>query len=114
MKFIDFRTAVQRQFDILKDNELFCVEVDRDLLYATYLNSFPDGTNKLFRERTEHDCNCCKNFIRDIGHVVAIVDGKLKSGLQQLEILITSILMSLSQSQEMSNKSKQRLVIFLL
>lgn len=79
MKFIDFRTAVQRQFDILKDNELFCVEVDRDLLYTTYLNSFPDGTNNVFRERTEHDCNCCKNFIRDIGQVVAVVDGKLKS-----------------------------------
>jgi len=79
MNFINFKIAVQKQFDNLKNHDLFCVEIDRELLYSTYLNSFPEDTNKLFRERTEHDCNCCKNFIRDIGHVVAIVDGELRS-----------------------------------
>lgn len=35
-----------------------------------YVGSFPGGTNPIFRERTEHDCNCCKRFIRDVGNVV--------------------------------------------
>jgi hypothetical protein len=48
-------------------------------LWNTYLNSFPEGTNPKFRERTEHDCQCCRKFIRDVGDVVAVVDGKLIS-----------------------------------
>jgi hypothetical protein len=43
------------------------------------LAAFPEGTNPFFRERTEHDCSCCKQFIRNIGNVVAIVNGKLES-----------------------------------
>lgn len=35
-----------------------------------YVSAFPAGTNPIFRERTEHDCNCCKRFIRDVGNVV--------------------------------------------
>lgn len=41
-----------------------------DEVYAAYLASFPEGTNPIFRERTEHDCNCCKNFIRRAGNIL--------------------------------------------
>lgn len=77
--FIDFKTVVQRQFSMMSNHELFKVEVDKDILWDTYLNSFPEGTNKLFRERTEHDCQCCKQFIRTCGNVVAIIDNKIVS-----------------------------------
>jgi len=59
---------------------LYTTDLDKHSLWDVYLSSFPEGTNPMFRERTEHDCQCCKNFIRDIGHVVAITDDlKLES-----------------------------------
>lgn len=53
-----------------KNTNLF--QVDTDGLFELYLDSFPEGTNPHFRERTEHDCNCCKQFIRNYGGVVAL------------------------------------------
>lgn len=44
-----------------------------DALYAVYLNAFPEGTNPTYKARTEHDCSCCKSFIRHVGHVVGIL-----------------------------------------
>lgn len=77
--FENFKRAIQRQFNDMKDHELYTVKVEKDLMWDTYLSSFPDGTNPLFRERTEHDCNCCKQFIRTAGAIVAIIDDKLVS-----------------------------------
>lgn len=48
-------------------------------MWDTYLTSFPEGTNPLFRERTEHDCVCCKQFIRKVGRVLGEIDGELVS-----------------------------------
>ncbi len=50
-----------------------------DRLWEAYLASFPEGTNPVYKERTDHDCSCCKHFIRTMGGVVAIVDGKIKT-----------------------------------
>src|SRR3990167_1153725 len=77
--FNDFNIAVQKQFDQMKRHDLFRVRVDKDLLWQTYLGSFSEGTNPMFSERTEHDCQCCKQFIRAVGNVVAIVDGRIES-----------------------------------
>eukprot|EP00493_Phyllostaurus_siculus_P022990 UN23324 len=73
------RDAVNTQLAYMTENstELYTVELDKDALYDTYLKSYPAGTNPLYRERTTHDCSCCKNFIRNIGNVIAIIDGKL-------------------------------------
>lgn len=77
--FSTLKVAVQKQFDHMKAHQLFRVVVDKDLLYATYLENFPEGTNPKHKERTEHDCNCCKSFIRAVGGVVAIINGELVS-----------------------------------
>jgi len=74
--FKDFKVAVQKQFDSMKGLKLFTVDVDKDLLWETYLSSFPEGVNKMFRERAEYDCQSCKQFIRACGHMVAIVNNK--------------------------------------
>lgn len=79
MEFINFKKAVAEQFNLMKGYDLFRTEVDKDLLWDTYLSSFPAGSNPMYRERTEHDCNCCKSFIRTAGNIVAMIDGKLVS-----------------------------------
>lgn len=79
MDFAKIKTAVAKQFDTMSKGELFRTGTSNDDLWATYLDSFPEGTNPIYRERTEHDCSCCKQFIRAVGNVVAIVDSKLVS-----------------------------------
>ena len=79
MDFNIFKKAVAKQFERMKSNELFRTDVDKDEMWATYLSSFPAGSDPIYKERTEHDCNCCKQFIRSIGNVVAMIDGKLES-----------------------------------
>jgi hypothetical protein len=79
MNFSIFKLAVAKQFEHMSKLNLFRVEVDKDLLYSTYLSSFPNGSNLLYRERTEHDCSCCRQFIKTMGGVVAILNGKVIS-----------------------------------
>lgn len=80
MDFHVIRTAIAAQFERMhKTSSLFRSGVEKDALWPTYLSSFPDGSNPLFRERTVHDCTCCKQFIRSIGNVVAIIDGKVQT-----------------------------------
>jgi len=81
MDFTKFKQAVATQFGkMTKGNpELFRTAISKEDVWNTYLNSFPEGTNNVYRERREYDCNCCKQFIRAVGNVVAINDGKLVS-----------------------------------
>jgi len=68
-----FARLVAATFQRMVQNSTVLVAgVTGDDLYATYLGSFPEGTDPLFRERTEHDCSSCKNFVRRVGNVVAI------------------------------------------
>lgn len=70
MSFQLFSRAVHARYEQLSQNELFVVEVDN--IFNSYLAAFPQGSNPLFRERTQHDCNCCKQFIRKLGTLVTI------------------------------------------
>lgn len=81
MNFIAFKNAVAKQFaDMVKRNkELFYVETDRDVVWTTYLEAFPEGSNPIYRKRTEHDCSCCRSFIRQVGNVVAIENNQIVS-----------------------------------
>lgn len=78
-KFHIFGKAVRTRFDELSKDALFVVNSDRDTIWEAYLDAFPPGSNPIFRERTEHDCSCCRHFIRNIGNVVAIQNGVLAS-----------------------------------
>ena len=76
--FINMKQAVHKQFlKILNTGKVFTVDIDKDTLWDTYINSFLPGTNPVFRERTEHDCNCCKRYIRSAGNAVAFIDGEM-------------------------------------
>lgn len=80
-KFTEFRSLLQKQFDKMSKNgnTLYISEASKDEVWDTYLNSFEDGTNNIFRERSEHDCQCCKQFVRYVGRVVAEINGELIS-----------------------------------
>lgn len=73
--FVPFAKAVHDRYNQLAKNELFVTDID---LWDTYIAAFPEGTNPIYKVRAEHDCSCCRNFIRNLGNVVAIVDGVLE------------------------------------
>lgn len=70
-----FKEAVSARWAAMAEHDLYRAAVEGDELWATYLASFPEGSNPVFRERTEHDCSCCRQFIRAVGDAVALVDG---------------------------------------
>lgn len=72
LAFGELGAMVARQFSDMAKHPLFRVELDKDLLWKTYLEAFPAGTNPIYRERTEHDCQTCRHFLRAMGNVVAI------------------------------------------
>jgi len=80
-EFAKLKTAIQNQLSGMTETTtaLFVTDVTKEDLWNTYLDSFPEGTNEIFKERREFDCQCCKAFIRRVGNVVSIVDNKLVS-----------------------------------
>lgn len=50
----------------MTQNGLFVVAYDRDAIWEAYLSAFPEDL------RQEHNCNCCKSFIRQVGGAVNI------------------------------------------
>lgn len=81
MSFENFSKAVRDNFAKMskESTRLFTVDVDKDELWELYLSSFPKGTNPVYRVNTEHDCSCCRHFIKSVGNVVAIKSGKVYS-----------------------------------
>ena len=79
MKFTEMRDNLIENFaKITKDvTHLFEVNVDKDEMWNLYLDSYPSGTNEIFRERREHDCSCCRQFVKTIGNAVIIKDNEI-------------------------------------
>lgn len=73
MLFKEFKDKVDNSFQQMckGQSNLFRAKVDKDLLWNTYLESFPE------EERQEHNCNCCRQFIKNWGNVVAIKNNKV-------------------------------------
>ncbi len=83
--FEKFAKAVHARFVEMSKGELYVTDVGDDL-FDKYLAAFPEGTNPMFRQRTEHDCNCCKQFIRRLGKLVSIDDGEIVSVWDHLHV----------------------------
>jgi len=73
--FSTIKKDLRRRFDDMLDRSkspghaLLVVKYDRDEIWNAYLNGFPE------EHRQEHNCNCCKSFIRQIGGVVLLTPG---------------------------------------
>lgn len=81
LDFPSFARLVAATFQRLaKSGPVFVSGVSGDDLYTAYIAAFPDGTDPIFKKRTEHDCGCCKSFIRRVGNVVTInADGHVNT-----------------------------------
>jgi hypothetical protein len=81
MEFIELKKKLQENFKKMTEDvtHLFEINVDKDEFWNLYLDSFPEGTNKIFRERREHDCSCCRHFIKTIGNAVIIKNNEVKT-----------------------------------
>jgi hypothetical protein len=79
--FPSFTRLVASTFQaIAKAPQVFVTAVEGDALYQAYLRAFPDGTDPTFAKSTEHDCSCCKQFLRRAGNVVAVAaDGVVRT-----------------------------------
>jgi hypothetical protein len=70
--FKQFAAAIAAHFAEMSCFELFRVAIDGDDVWQHYLASFPEGTNPIYRVRTEHDGSYDRNVIRKLGNVVYI------------------------------------------
>jgi hypothetical protein len=69
--FSSLKKNVQDQLAKLSKHQLFKVDLDRDILFDTYLEAIP------LEERQHYTCNCCKSFLRNYGDIIAIIDGEI-------------------------------------
>lgn len=80
MNFHEFADVVNKKLESMQSQDLFRTNIPKDDIWEVYISSYPAGSNELYIERTEHDCQTCRQFIKAIGNCVAInPDGTLES-----------------------------------
>jgi len=74
--FKNIKEKIQSRFlEMTRGNTpLFITDIEKNDLWDLYINSFEDPA-----EKQSNNCNCCKSFIRNYGHIVSVKDGKLCS-----------------------------------
>ena len=77
MNFKLFAQQVKDNFDRMSTKPLYRTNVGLDEIKDVYLSAFPAGTNPIYITNTQHDCTCCKSFIRNVGGLVNIVNGQI-------------------------------------
>lgn len=81
LEITTFKQEVAAQLDKMcaENDYLFEVDLDKDKLWETYLETIPSEDNQIYKTRREFDCSACRHFIKSIGNVVAIKDGEVIS-----------------------------------
>lgn len=77
MNFKLFAQQVKNNFDAMATKPLYRSNIGLDEIKDIYLAAFPAGTNPMYITNTQHDCTCCKSFIRNVGGLVNIVNGQI-------------------------------------
>lgn len=75
MQFRDFKIKMQKHFNEMINGKkaLFVTDVDKDMIWETYLKSFPA------EEQQSHNCNSCRQFLRPYANLVTIENNKVVS-----------------------------------
>lgn len=73
MSFKKFANLVNKNFMAMQvSGNMLKVNAERGALWNKYQGAFPSGTNEIFRERKEHECNTCYAFIKKLGSVITV------------------------------------------
>jgi hypothetical protein len=78
--FSDLESQLLANFSKLSAGRLFYVEIDRDEIWDLYLGGFDEVS------RQEHNCNCCKSFLRQFAGIVTIENNQMVSIWDNLEV----------------------------
>lgn len=71
--FKQMSDTMQTRFSQLAKDAKYLYTTDTgEQLWDAYLASFAPEDNPVYRERTEHDCSCCRHFIKRYGGLVII------------------------------------------
>lgn len=81
LEITSFKKEVATQLGKMcaENDYLFQVDLDKDKLWETYLETILSEDNQIYKTRREFDCSACRHFIKSIGNVVAIKDGEVIS-----------------------------------
>lgn len=76
MNFHDLQQKLIENFELLHTSygPAYQTDADKETLWQTYIESFPEHINPIFRKRRVFDCSCCRHFIKNIGGIV-LIDG---------------------------------------
>lgn len=77
MDFSRLKAAFLSNFKDLSQRQLYVLDIPSEVLWDTYLGAFDN--DPIFKTRREHDCSCCRHFIRDMGALVTLQYGKMRS-----------------------------------
>lgn len=77
--FSDLKATFMKNFKKMADKRLFYVEIDRNEVWDQYLNGFEE------QFKQEHNCNCCKSFLRQYAGIVTIENNKVVSIWDNIE-----------------------------
>lgn len=96
MQFDKFAAVIAARFQEMTTTGLFRTDVPKDDLWSTYLESFTPESNPIFKTRTEHDCTCCRQFVKTLGGVVTIRNGQIETlwdvdGVEQYKPVVNAL-----------------------
>ena len=76
--FKQMRDDLNNHFqEIVKDNnQLFVLNIDTEVLWDLYLDSFPKEIKGIYREKAWHDCTACKKFFKKIANTCTITKNR--------------------------------------
>lgn len=107
--FAKFADAINKKLQSMSSTGIYEINVEGQILWEKYLESFPSGTNNLFRVNTEYDSSYDRNVLRRIGKLVTIKNGQLDSifdieGLEHPFNVVVKALSDFVKQYEISGK----------